>query len=218
MAKGFEQFTEDLLVALVDASGKNENGAINALEVAKAAKLEFRPGWVVEAVSLMEERDWVRMSTHVATGRDATAAVTAIRPSGTDKVVEIGENRLIGRRGMRGEMSVTNHFVTFRYNDPDRERAIEAISKTIEVVSENKAYATADPINRNERLGELEAGSQLIQASRAPLESIKSVLLSALEHLAKKFDKQPIGTAASEAFAAVTALLLSMQTESERKK
>ena len=43
MTKGFAQFTEDLLVALVAASGNSENGSISALDIEMSAKLDFQP-------------------------------------------------------------------------------------------------------------------------------------------------------------------------------
>jgi len=111
------------------------------------------------------------------------------------------------RSDERGWAPAANRYVDLDHNSAEYREAVEAGEAVIEALRASNTYAEQDPADRDQRLGELEAGYRLIKAARVNPTTVKMILGGVLAYLATKFADEPIGELAKVAWSTLKQLL-----------
>ncbi len=77
-----------------------------------------------------------------------------------------------------------NRTVTLDHNGSGYKRALEAVETVIETVRGDNEYGNRDPEDKEQRLAELSAGKRLLEAGRASVNAVNTVLMKTLLYLA----------------------------------
>ncbi len=72
----FKDFKNDLLVAIAIVSNAQPTFEEEAIEIAGIRKLEYRSGWLRQAVKSLDEQGLIKVSYHFGGGEDLGMPVT----------------------------------------------------------------------------------------------------------------------------------------------
>jgi hypothetical protein len=201
----FSQFSDDLLMAMVDAGQKMPGHYINPIAVAIAAKLSHMPGWVRQAVEALQSKGWVS-AKFLATGQPDGQVMAIVTGRGVERAEKIEEERRQAASA-EDEVPASDRFVRIDHNSAGYKDADDALGQTLEAVRGSNEYRSSDPEDHEQRVAELEAGKRLLQAPRVDLGWLKAGLERTLTYIAKKFADQAIGKLAGAAIKFLLALV-----------
>jgi hypothetical protein len=187
MAATYMLFRDDLLVALARKTNQLGRNFFDYDEVADEAGLSRTQGWTEMAAFEFRDMGY----TNDASTTDGFA----------------GALNGLGMQEAERLMGAAEKTMDLDHCAPEYQKAVAALSGVTEAVRQNNEYASSEPEDREQRLAELEAGNRLLRAGRVRIAALMAVLGSALTALAVKFVDAAIGEAASEAVAALKALI-----------
>jgi hypothetical protein len=187
MPATYTHFRDDFLVALARKTNQRGRNFFDYDEVADEAGLSRNKGWTEMAASEFRDMRYVN---------DASSR-TRYR----------GTLNGLGMQEAERLMGAAEKAVELDHGAPEYQRATSALDAVTKAVLQSNDYASSEPEDRDQRVAELEAGNRLLKAPRVRITALVGVLLSALTYLTTKFADAAIGEAASEAVAALKALI-----------
>lgn len=203
MPQSFREFRERLLIALAKASQEQANRVLDLKQVADAAGLQYQPGWIRQAGQLLDERRQIH--GHFSKAHSMDEGVSGlIKGQGLEDAEELIEKY---ERSDEPEIPASNRYVRISHNSDEFRAAEDTLQEVTTLVRQSNEYATQDPEDQEQRLAEIESGHSLLNSVRVRIDAIKTVLISALKYLTKKFADHAIGYAAGLAIGAVLTLL-----------
>ena len=187
MPSTYTQFRDDLLVALARKTNRDGLSLYGYAEVADEAGLSRTRDWTRMAGSEFREMGYTKDAT---SGDGPAGAITGFGMQEAERLMVAAEQT-----------------VELDHSAPEYQRATSALGAVTEAVRKSNGYASSEPEDREQRLAELEAAKELLKPKRARLGALLAVVMPVLLWLADHFAGGVIGDLASEAVAALKALI-----------
>jgi hypothetical protein len=187
MPATYTQFRDDLLVAVARKTNREGRNFFDYDEVADEAGLSRNEGWTEMAA--FEFRD-MGYTNDASSGDGFAGALNGLGMQQAERI-----------------MGAAEQTVELDHSAPEYQRATAALGAVTEAVRQSNDYASSEPEDREQRLAELEAAKGLLKPKRARLGALLAVVLPVLGWLADHFAGGVIGDLASEAIAALKALI-----------
>jgi hypothetical protein len=187
MPATYALFRDNLLVALARKTNQHGREFYDYGEVADEAGLSRNPAWIEMAAFEFRDSGY----TNDASSFDGFAgALTGLGMLEAERLTGAAERT-----------------VALDHDAPEYRRASSALDAVTEAVLQNNEYASSDPEEREQLLAELQAAKELLKPKRTRVHVFLTVAMSVLIWLADHFAGGVIGELASEAIAAVKALI-----------
>jgi hypothetical protein len=187
MAATYTQYRDDLLMALARRTNREGRNFYDYDEVAEEAGLSRKQGWTEMAAFELRDMGYANDASHLS------GFAGALKGLGMQEA-----ERLIG---------AAERAVELDHRAPEYQRATSALDAVTDAVRQSNDYATSNPEDREQRLAELEASKELLKPKKTRLHAVLAVATSVLLYLADHFAGGVIGDLASEALAALKALI-----------
>ncbi len=190
----FSDVRSRILFALAKHSVMNP-GSITLDQIVAQERLEFAPGWVVQAADQLYSDGYITMSR---SGRNPLTWRVAIRPKGIEQAELLGDI-IQGVEQAAGSIPAADRLVELDHNSEAYADTLAAIEKVRDEVKASNEYAADDPEDRDQQISELNAGLEILKAVRVRLSVATNLILPPLMHLAQKFSDNLIGELAKQA-------------------
>ncbi|MEP3431568.1 MAG: hypothetical protein ABJN98_22995 [Roseibium sp.] len=121
-----------------------------------------------------------------------------------DKDSLIFKHRLDRKSNGRDLVPASNRFVELDHNQTDYKDAVDAMDILKDALISSNSFP--DILDRDRRIGELEAGKRLLSEMRIDPNNVNAILYGTLAYLVTSFANEPIGELAKIAWEAVKKL------------
>jgi hypothetical protein len=218
----FKGFKEELLVGLAVVSNAKPTFSEEAFEVAKKRKLEFRDGWLRQAVKSLDQDGFIRATYFLAggenlgmpvsiTGDGLQLAEEIANSNGFDLYEEISEfNAATSAQGKTIETLVpaSDRIVRIDHNSTQYKSVVRDIEQVKQYALKSNSLREEFGEVLDQKLAEIEAGERLIQAPQANADMVRSLLVNSLKWLGEKIADHAIGVLVAAVLATVVGWLV----------
>lgn len=187
MPATYTQFRDDLLMAVARKTNREGRNYFDYDQIADEAGLSRNQGWA--ELAAFEFRD-MGYANDATSGDGFAGALTGLGMQEAERL-----------------MGAAEQVVELDHSAPEYQRATSALGAVTDAVRHSNEYASSEPEDHEQRLAELEAAKELLKPKRVRPSALLAVVMSVLLWLGDHFAGGVIGDLASEAMAALKALI-----------